>query len=390
MSLGSADGVVPVNQRQVGVVQPLPLRIVRAGTSPVRQGEVTESAWIVETGLLRMWAIDDGGRELVLDLLGPGDLVGDGDGAVSAWTVTSLGPGRLRPTGSGELAEARAARRERITALACQLAWLEVRDRIEVRLTELASRIGRPVSGGIAPSEDDPGRRRLARRDHARVSQPCSARAGRVRPALGRAARPLRRPSEAARRARMTYAGVGSASAQVCARPRPCFVTRCSPRSFRRWAVTDRAASGRTPGGRIPVDRLDQLVHREGAGPQGVHNLAFTIEPMRPVLPELGGSIRHHRPMPGEDRARVQLQHPLERREIGHEVAVGRIDEARPAAEHGVTGDERPLRRDGEGHVVGAVARRVHGDDVGIARHEPLAIGEGLGTIQSPGVDRRA
>lgn len=149
MSLGSADGVVPVNQRQVGVVQPLPLRIVRAGTSPVRQGEVTESAWIVETGLLRMWAIDDGGRELVLDLLGPGDLVGDGDGAVSAWTVTSLGPGRLRPTGSGELAEARAARRERITALACQLAWLEVRDRIEVRLTELASRIGRPVSGGI-------------------------------------------------------------------------------------------------------------------------------------------------------------------------------------------------------------------------------------------------
>ena len=61
-----------------------------------------------------MWAIDDPGRELVLDLLGPGDLVGEGDGAVSAWTVTSLKPGRLRPAVSGELAEARAARRERI------------------------------------------------------------------------------------------------------------------------------------------------------------------------------------------------------------------------------------------------------------------------------------
>ena len=151
VSLGSADGVVPVVQRQVGVVQPLPLKIVRPGASPVRQGEVAATAWIVESGLLRMWAIDDSGRELVLDLLGPGDLVGEGegDGAVSAWTVTSLKPGRLRPAGSGELAEARAVRQERITALACQLAWLGVRDRIEVRLAELASRIGRAVPGGI-------------------------------------------------------------------------------------------------------------------------------------------------------------------------------------------------------------------------------------------------
>ncbi len=145
-------------QRRMGVVQPLPLRIVRAGASPVRQGDADASAWIVETGSLRMWAIDDAGRELVLDLLGPGDLVGEGDGAVSAWTVTSLGPGRLRPAEPGELAEARAARRERITALACQLAWLGVRDRIELRLSELASRIGRPVSGGMLlprMSQDD-------------------------------------------------------------------------------------------------------------------------------------------------------------------------------------------------------------------------------------------
>jgi CRP-like cAMP-binding protein len=150
--------VVPVVQRQVGVVQPLPLQIVRPGASPVRQGEVAATAWIVESGLLRMWAIDDSGRELMLDLLGPGDLVGEGDGAVSAWTVTSLKPGRLRPAVSGELAEARAARRDRITALACQLAWLGVRDRIEVRLAELASRIGRPVPGGIllpAMTQDD-------------------------------------------------------------------------------------------------------------------------------------------------------------------------------------------------------------------------------------------
>jgi len=140
--------VVPVVTRQMGVLQPLPLQIVRTGASLVCQGE-TSDPWIVEVGLLRAWTVDHVGRELVLDVLGPGDLVGEADGGVSAWTVSAIGPGRLRAAASHELGPAQAERAERLAVLSCQLAWFGVRDRVELRLTELASRLGRPVAGGL-------------------------------------------------------------------------------------------------------------------------------------------------------------------------------------------------------------------------------------------------
>ena len=146
-------------QRPMGVVQPLPLLIAHAGSSPVRQGDAPGAAWVVETGRLRAWVIDAGGRELWLDVLGPGDVVGEPDGGISAWTVTALGPSRLRTMPDGTLGPALAARSERLTALACQLAWLGVRERVERRLCDLAARFGRPVAEGllipIRLSQDD-------------------------------------------------------------------------------------------------------------------------------------------------------------------------------------------------------------------------------------------
>ncbi|HEY7478310.1 MAG TPA: Crp/Fnr family transcriptional regulator [Actinomycetota bacterium] len=133
--------------RRFGVVQPLPLQIVRRGASPVCQGD-TADPWIVEAGLLRAWTVDDAGRELVLDVLGHGDLVGEADGGVSAWTVSALGPGRLRVARPDQIGPAMAERSERLTRLAGQLAWSGVRQRVEARLVDLATRLGRPVAAG--------------------------------------------------------------------------------------------------------------------------------------------------------------------------------------------------------------------------------------------------
>lgn len=136
-------------QRRMGVVESLPLLIAHAGASPVRQGEAPGAAWTVETGKLRAWLIDQGGRELWLDILGPGDLVGEQGGGTSAWTVTTLGPSRLRVVPADALGIALAARSERMADLASQLAWLGVRERVERRLCDLAGRLGRPATDGV-------------------------------------------------------------------------------------------------------------------------------------------------------------------------------------------------------------------------------------------------
>src|SRR6476646_7422426 len=69
-------GVVRVGQRSMAVVEPLPLTIVRSGRTLVRQGDATAGPWLIETGILRASLVTSDGRELVVDLLGPGDVAG--------------------------------------------------------------------------------------------------------------------------------------------------------------------------------------------------------------------------------------------------------------------------------------------------------------------------
>jgi CRP/FNR family transcriptional regulator, cyclic AMP receptor protein len=140
--------VVPVLRRSPVVVQPLPLLIVRPGKTVVRQGEPGAGAWRVETGILRASLVTHDGRELVVDLLGPGDVVGEPVGSFAACTVEALRPSRLRPADADGLASALAERAGRAAALACDVAWLDVATRIERRLQDLAARFGRPVPGG--------------------------------------------------------------------------------------------------------------------------------------------------------------------------------------------------------------------------------------------------
>jgi CRP-like cAMP-binding protein len=133
-------------QRPSGVVEPLPLIVLRAGQSPVRQGEPCAGPWTVESGVLRVSVVDDDGRELILDLAGPGDVIAGVAGCPSPWTARAIGPARLLPGPPGALD----AVVERLAQLALQLAWCSVQERIERRLLDLATRLGYPVPGGLA------------------------------------------------------------------------------------------------------------------------------------------------------------------------------------------------------------------------------------------------
>lgn len=120
----------------------LPLTdVVRRGAEPVRQGEPCRGVWVVQTGILRSTRVSVDGRRLA-DLLGPGDAVGGPDGTYSPDTVRALRASRLRAAGPHEVPTLLERRRARAMALAQELAWLDVSERIERRLHEIAERFG--------------------------------------------------------------------------------------------------------------------------------------------------------------------------------------------------------------------------------------------------------
>lgn len=132
--------------------EPLPLIEVRPGQHVVRQGELYAGPWVLHSGAMLASAVSHDGRVLGLDVLGPGDLVGEPDGAPAEHGVTALRPGQMRAAEAAEAVGLAAARARRIAALARDLAWLDVGSRIEGRLVDLAARFGRPVPGGTLVS----------------------------------------------------------------------------------------------------------------------------------------------------------------------------------------------------------------------------------------------
>ena len=129
----------------MGVVEPLPLVVVRTGQTPVRQDESCPDQWVIDSGLFTVSVIDADGRAMLLDMLGPGDGLGLPDGLPSPWTATAVRPARLRPAvGTDGLASTAA----RLTTIATELAWFDITDRVERRLLDLARRLGRPAPGG--------------------------------------------------------------------------------------------------------------------------------------------------------------------------------------------------------------------------------------------------
>ncbi len=129
--------------------QPLPLIAVRPGQLVVRQGESGSGPWVAVSGALLATAVSADGHVLGLEVLGPGDLVGEPDGCVAEASVRALRPSGLAPVAGASLAPLVAARSRRAAALARDLAWLDVSARVAARLRELADRFGRPAPGGV-------------------------------------------------------------------------------------------------------------------------------------------------------------------------------------------------------------------------------------------------
>jgi CRP/FNR family transcriptional regulator, cyclic AMP receptor protein len=129
--------------------EPLPLVVVRPGHDAQREGEAGTGLWVVEHGVLRAWTVSSEGRALTIDLLGPGDPVGEPDGAPVVCSVTAIRPSRLRALAPASAAPALAGRARRAAALAADLAWLDVPSRVERRLQDLAARFGHQVAEGV-------------------------------------------------------------------------------------------------------------------------------------------------------------------------------------------------------------------------------------------------
>src|SRR3954454_17289039 len=145
--------------RPMGVVEPLPLVVVRTGHTAVRQGEPCPDLWSIESGVFAARMVNAEGKSFLIDLYGPGDPVGAPSERPSHVTATALRPARLRPLRGEEAVESLETLRGRITSLTADLAWFGVAERIERRLSDLASRIGRPTDGGtlipIRLTQDD-------------------------------------------------------------------------------------------------------------------------------------------------------------------------------------------------------------------------------------------
>jgi CRP-like cAMP-binding protein len=134
--------------RPMGAVEPLPLVVVRPGHAAVRQGEPCPDLWTIESGIFEARIVDDDGRSFLFDLLGPGDGLGALGDAPSPWTATALRPARLVPVRGAAVAAAAAAATARACAIASDLAWFGVTERIERRLVDLARRLGQPGPAG--------------------------------------------------------------------------------------------------------------------------------------------------------------------------------------------------------------------------------------------------
>ena len=128
--------------------EPLPLSCVTAGTIVIRQGERSPHPRVVVSGALREDCLSSEGDELVLDVLGPGDLATPPAGRPARGTVRAMRVSRLRDALPNEGPAALEAQWERAATLACELAWLDVTGRLERRLEDLAARFGRPVPSG--------------------------------------------------------------------------------------------------------------------------------------------------------------------------------------------------------------------------------------------------
>lgn len=124
-----------------------------------------QTLYIIESGMVRIFALDESGQEITLNVYGPGDIVGElafldglprSAGAIAMTSVTALtvrredfiGQLQIYPSLAIHIIELLAARLRYTTAYAENMAFLDVNGRVALRLLELADRFGAPSREG--------------------------------------------------------------------------------------------------------------------------------------------------------------------------------------------------------------------------------------------------
>ena len=132
------------------------------GATITRQGDLVVRPGVIERGLVRLSAVSADGREVVLGLLGPGDVLDECALLAEASTVTAsvVHEATVRridgETDAPRIATA-LARRLRVTAGLLEEAMLhDVRTRLLRRLQDLAA--GRPAGLRLPLTQDELGR----------------------------------------------------------------------------------------------------------------------------------------------------------------------------------------------------------------------------------------
>lgn len=121
---------------------------VSVGRLAVRQGQPCSGVSMVTHGAFLESAVDEEGRVLGLDVLGPGDPIGGVVGTLAVADVRAIRPSRVCEVTPDRVGWLLDGRRQRSAEFARQLAWLGVGERVALRLDDLAERFGRASPGG--------------------------------------------------------------------------------------------------------------------------------------------------------------------------------------------------------------------------------------------------
>ena len=138
-----------------------PSRRFAHGQAVVRQGEMSACLFLVRAGAIRLAALVPTGREVIVGVLGPGDLFGEaallgrpspvearavGRAEVEALPVAAL---RANPATAVELLRLTASRLHRTASALEEALAHDVPTRLSRRLCELARRHGVPDGAGV-------------------------------------------------------------------------------------------------------------------------------------------------------------------------------------------------------------------------------------------------
>jgi CRP/FNR family transcriptional regulator, cyclic AMP receptor protein len=156
----------PTGERLVGALRSEGRRVrFRRGQALFTEGDLADRVFVIERGWVLVTSVSPGGREIVLGLRGPGEVIGDLsalDGAPRS--ATALAAGEVEATVAAGSVLTRAlgdavAAMELLRVLASRLrdadrkrlefAALDTLGRIAWRLDELSERFGEDTPGGI-------------------------------------------------------------------------------------------------------------------------------------------------------------------------------------------------------------------------------------------------